>query len=318
MKAAVFSHNGLGDLILSLQISHNFSINGWRVDTFHNGGQMLQNWFLHLPVLPYPQKKSVIPKILEEYEKIVIFHNDTDDFVLQLIQAAKEKKPTDTYVIYACPTKNIENQPYYKDSLFNYRWSMAKNMEHFCRNILQFEKVEKHNGFLIPQGKDISKTQNQVALHVTSSREGKNWPIQKYVKLALHLKKRGFEPHFIVGGLKEYAKWSWLQKKGFSIPKFESIDQIATFIAGCSYLIGNDSGLGHLASCLNVPTVTISRRSTVANFWRPDWTNSRIVTPSSWILNIRMYRFRDRNWKKLISVSKVLRSFMELHKERSK
>lgn len=318
MKAAVFSHNGLGDIILSLQISHNFSLNGWEVDTYHNGGRLLQEWYSHLPITPYPKKISDISELLHAYDQMVVFHNDTDDFVLHLIKEGKKHCPEKIRVIYACPTQSIEKKPYYHDNLFDYRSSMAQNMERFCRNILHLKIVQKHNGLSIPKTINVQKHANRVALHVTSSREGKNWPIQKYVKLALHLQQRGFVPYFIVGGPKEYAEWSWLKDQGYRVPKFDGINDVALFIAGCSYLIGNDSGLGHLASSLGIPTITISRRSTVANFWKPDWTENRVVTPASWIPNIRLYRFRDRNWKKLISVRKVLHAFEDLQKTHSK
>lgn len=311
MKAAVFCHSGLGDGIISLTLSHNLKINGWEVDTYHNGMQHLQRWFPDLPIQYYPKDGQVDP-ILNKYDRILVFHNDTHDFVLDLIQSGKKNFPNKVNVIYAYPSKNIKDEPYYKDCLMNPSIPVVKNLENICRDILQLEKTVCHNGFIPPESIKPRKYPSRVALHITSSRDGKNWPVQKYVKLALHLKKRGFQPHFIVGSAKEREPWLWLEEKGFSVPSFHTIDEAAIFICESGYLIGNDSGFGHLASCLGVPTVTISRRKTVAQFWRPAWTPGKIVNPASWIPNTGFYRLRDRHWKKFISVQKVLNAFIYL------
>lgn len=317
MKAAVFCHSGLGDAIISMTLSHNLKINNWSVDTYHNGIQSLQRWFPDLPLHYYPTVGD-IPKILSEYDKILVFHNDTNDFVLELIRQGKKKDPEKVKVIYGFPSKKLRELPYYKDCLINPNICIAKNLESFCRKILGFPKTVRHNGCVPPDTIKSRKYPTRVAMHVTSSREGKNWPIHKYVKLALHLKKRGYQPAFIVGSSEEREAWLYLEKHGFLVPSFKTLDDAAKFICESGFLIGNDSGFGHLASCLRVPTVTISRRKMIAQFWRPGWTTGKIVTPASWIPNTGVYRLRDRHWKKLVSVQRVLNSFLSLARRHEK
>jgi ADP-heptose:LPS heptosyltransferase len=312
-KAAVFCHNGLGDGIISLVLSNNFHQNGWEIDTFHNNMDSLQNWVPHLPILKYPDETE-ISKILQTYDEIIIFHNDSSNFVLRLIQEGKAVCAEKVKVIYAYPSKNIVFEPYYKDSYIDPRIPIVKNLEKFCQRILNFPHITKHNGFLPPRGLIHKKYAKRVALHTVSSRDGKNWPREKYVKLALHLKNEGFEPSFILGGPKDRGDWDdYLKDTPFACPMFSNLDEIAQYIYESGFFVGNDSGLGHLASCLSVPTVTISRRKTVARFWRPSWTEGAIVNPSSLIPNIRGLRIRDRKWKSFVSVKKVLRAFEKLY-----
>jgi len=87
---------------------------------------------------------------------------------------------------------------------------------------------------------------------------------------------------------------------------------LARFLYESGYLVGNDSGLGHLASALKVPTLTFCRRKTWANMWAPSFHKNIALTPSSWIPNIRGFRLRDRHWKKFITVSKAKRAFERL------
>ena len=99
---------------------------------------------------------------------------------------------------------------------------------------------------------------------------------------------------------------------GFEVHAFPSLDFLARYVYESGYLIGNDSGLGHLASALGIPTLIFCRRKTWANMWAPSFHRGVVVTPSSWIPNIRGFRLRDRHWKKFISVRMARRAFERL------
>ncbi len=316
LKAAIFCHSGLGDGIISLTLSHNFHQNGWKVITYHNGLAALQPWFPHLLVQSYP-KLGEKEEILQTFDQIVVFHNDSNPFVLQIIEEGKQKFPEKVKVIYPYPTKGIYQRPFYKDSFLDPTKPLIKELKRFCQESLSLEKTTLENGFIAPLHLLYRKNQNRVVLHINSSREGKNWPITKYVKLALHLKKRGYEPVFIAGSEEERKPYLWLEKKGWKVPLFKNLNQLTSYFYEAGFFIGNDSGLGHLASCMKIPTVTISRRKRVARFWRPSWTFSKIVYPYSWIPNIGGFRLRDRKWKSFISAKRVLKVFLKLVEEES-
>lgn len=313
-KAAVFCHSGLGDAIISLVISNNLHQNGWEVDTIHNGINSLQAWFPHLPLFPYPPIQ-MIPELLKKYEKLIVFHNDSSEFVLKLIEIGKREDPDRIKVIYPYPTAGIRVRPYYQDSLLDPSKSLIESLKIFCSEILHLPKTTKSNGIIVPLHLQFRKYPKRIVLHVASSRPGKNWSIHKYVKLALHLQELGFDPVFVAGGPKERKDYEWLISKGFNLPSFNDISEVASYIYESAYLIGNDSGLGHLASCMGIPTVTISRRKTVARFWRPNWAPGKYIVPHFLIPNISGLRLRDRNWQLFISVRKVLKTFGRLLKE---
>ncbi len=302
-RAGLFFHNGLGDGVSCLVLSNNLHLNGWKVDTYQNVMGTMQNWFPHLTVLPYPPL-SELPRILSSYDWFFVVHNDTDPFVKQLIQEGKRRHPEHIKVIYLYPSKNIVNEPYYRDCLTDPVLPVTENMRLFCERVLHLPKITKSNGFIPPSELLSRKYPKRVAIHPTSGRETRNWPKEKFLALAREIQEKGYNPVFIPG-----TKTGW---EDVEVALFSTLDELARYLYESGFLVGNDSGLGHLASALHVPTLTLCRRKALANMWAPSFHKGVVVTPSSWIPNIRGLRLRDRHWKKLISVRKVRRAFERL------
>lgn len=306
-SAGVFCHNGLGDGVNCLVLSNNLHLNGWKVETYQNTVGSMQNWFPHLPVHSYP-KLEELPKILQRFDWFFVVQNDTDEFVKTLIQEGKRRFPERIKVIYLYPSKYIVNEPYYSDCLTDPKRSIAENMRLFCERVLNLPKITRSNGFIPLPELHHRKFKKRIAIHPTSARITRNWPKEKFVKLAHYLKNEGYQPVFIPGS-KEAASWA---ETGIEIPEFKSLDLLARYIYESGYLIGNDSGLGHLASALGVPTLTFCRRKTWANMWAPSFHNGIVLTPNSLIPNISGLRIRDRHWQKFISVGMAKRAFRKL------
>lgn len=312
MKAAFFCHNGLGDGVNCLVLSNLLHLNGWQVDTYQNTIGSMQNWFPHLTVHPYP-KIEELPRILSSYEWFFIVQNDTDAFVKSLIREAKKRDPEKVKVLYLYPSPNIVNERYYLDCLTDPKKSIAENMRIIADKVLHLPKKSKGNGFIPPLGLTAHKFPQRVIVHPTSARVTRNWPKDKFVKLALHLKNEGYQLVFVPGA-NELKDWEDVRALGFDIVSFSNLDALSRYIYESGYLIGNDSGLGHLASALGVPTLTLCRRKAWANMWAPSFHKNVVITPSSLIPNIRGLRLRDRHWRTFISVGKVIRGFKELSK----
>ena len=310
-KAGVFSHNGLGDGVNCLVLSNILQLNGWEVETYQNTIGSMQEWFPHLPVQPYPPV-SELPRVLASYEWFFVVHNDTDEFVIKLIQEGKRRFPEKIKVIYLYPSKHIVNEPYYSDCLTEPDLSIADNLCLFCEKVLHLPKISKSNGFIPPADLTHRKFPKRIVVHPTSARLARNWPKEKFVKLALHLKEEGYRLCFVPGGAKDREEWKDVSALGFEVPAFPTLSHLARFIYESGYLIGNDSGLGHLASALGVPTLTFCRRKTWANMWAPSFTKGVVVCPNSLIPNIRGLRLRDRHWKKFITVGMARRAFERL------
>jgi heptosyltransferase-3 len=309
--AGVFLHNGLGDGVNCLVLSNNLQLNGWKVDTFQNVMGGMQSWIPHLSIRPYPPL-SEISKILASYEWFFVAHNDTDPFVLKLVEEGKRRFPERLKVIYLYPSKYIVNEPYYADCLTDPKLSIAANMRLFCEKILHLPQITDSNGFIAPTELVHRKFMNRVVIHPTSARPTRNWPKDKFVKLALHLQEEGYEIHLVPGGEKEREAWLDVLQWGFKLPLFSNLDLLARFLYESGYLVGNDSGLGHLASALGIPVLTFCRRRTWADMWAPSFQKGVVLTPHSLIPNIRGFRLRDRHWKKFISVAMARRGFERL------
>jgi len=309
-KAAVFCHNGLGDGINLLVLSNNLHLNGYEVTTYHNLLGSMQDWFPHLPIEPYPPLED-LRHILRAYDSYFVAWNDSSEFTKQLIQEGKRRFPDRVKVIYLYPSRHIVNEPYYTDCLTDPTVSIAQNMHIICDRVLHLEKSTQSAGLIAPTGLIHRHNAKRIAVHPTSGRPSKNWPKEKFIQLALHLKNEGFQPVFIPG-LSEADKWTDLPQHGLEVAHFPTLDKLAAFLYESGFLIGNDSGLGHMASALGVPTLTLIRRKALAKMWAPSFTPGIVLTPSSLIPNIRGFRLRDRHWHRFISVNKVRRGFETL------
>ena len=89
---------------------------------------------------------------------------------------------------------------------------------------------------------------------------------------------RGFSVSFSVSP-KEHAEWLFVKKKGIDLPYFRSLSETAAYLYESGFFIGNDSGLGHLASNLGIPTVTVAGKASSIKLWRPDWHIGKVVAP---------------------------------------
>ncbi|MFP3244975.1 MAG: glycosyltransferase family 9 protein, partial [Paraburkholderia sp.] len=83
----------------------------------------------------------------------------------------------------------------------------------------------------------------------------------------------------------------------------------AAWLYESGWFIGNDSGVGHLASALGIPTLTLFRRRRVAQRWRPGFTVGDIVLPSWWVPTAAL---KERWWRESIGVGRVLKAFRAL------
>jgi len=298
MKTAVISCLGLGDGLLALVLSNNLVLNHHSVVTFHPFLNQLQGWFPHLPIAPFPDEET----LLNDYEQFFFIYDKKMDSV---IQKCYQKYPDSTYVLNPIATPKCDYR-YWEVGRFDGRQPFADNLMKFCREVLGLKEVTKENGIQIPSNLTPQKFSRRVVIHPTSSRPSKNWPKEKFLQLSNSLKKGGYEPAWI---LTEQERSNW--PDAFA-PQFSNLDAIARFIAESGWMIGNDSGIGHLASCLKLPTVTICRHQMVSDFWKPSWSRGSVILPPGWVPNLKGFRFRDRHWQKFISVEKVLNAFNTL------
>jgi heptosyltransferase III len=300
MKNAVFSCLGLGDGLLTLILSNNLRINGLDVITFHPQLSQLQRWFPQLPIEPFPSLE-----VLEGFDRFFIFY-EKSPWMLSILKRCLERYRHKTVVLNPIATPH-RDYPYWEEGQFDGSQTFVTNLYTFCKTLLRLPYSTRSNGVVIPAGLSSRCAASRVLLHPTSSKEEKNWPKEKFLHLARRLREAGFDPLFILSP-RERDLWPEVEA-----PLFETLDVLAAYVYESAFFIGNDSGIGHLASCLGLPTLTICSTKRSGDFWRPDWSPGTILYPPSWMPNLKGMRWRDRHWKRLISVRSVLSHFQRLH-----
>ena len=301
-RSAVFSCLGMGDGLIALVLSNNLHLNGSAVTTFHPFLSGLQPWFPHLPIQAFPSLDQ-----LKEFDRFYIILEKTS-WMQEVLRYCLQNCREQTTVLNPIATPNCD-YPYWEEGRFNGTRPFVENLYTYCKEILKFTVVTKSNGICIPETVMASKFKERVVIHPSSSREGKNWTKEKYIELSKRLKAKGYIPSLI---LTEQEREGW-DLEGLEAPLFQELSELASYVAESGAMIGNDSGIGHLASCLGLPTLTICRSRQAAQFWRPAWAKGEVITPAPWIPNLKALRLRDQYWKKWISVSQVLKKIIAIH-----
>jgi len=303
MRCAVFPCLGLGDGLISLILSYNLALEGHRVDTFHPFMAQMNPLF---PTTPFLSRGDQPPQSLSHYDTIFIFY-EKSDWMETLLKEALTHYRGKTRVLNPIATPFCD-YPFWEEGGFDGTKPFGENLVNYCAKKLNIPKPVQSNGITLPDHVTLKKCPKRVVIHPTSSREGKNWTKGKYLRFANQLEKRGFEPVFI---LTKQEKELWPE---IEAPVFENLVELSYFVAESGFMVGNDSGIGHLASCLGVPTLTICRSKMGADFWRPCWAKGEVIIPPKWIPNLKGMRWRDKKWQHFVPVSKVLDRFLDLAK----
>ncbi|MFH1893400.1 MAG: glycosyltransferase family 9 protein [Candidatus Zixiibacteriota bacterium] len=114
-----------------------------------------------------------------------------------------------------------------------------------------------------------------IGINLSAGRPARTWPVEKYVELIGMLYSR-FENAGFVLTAAPGERWkiekvmSVHTKKIYPIPEGFSIREIAGLLKHLDYLITPDTSIGHIASCVNLPTLAIYPGN-MDNFavWRP-------------------------------------------------
>jgi heptosyltransferase III len=117
-----------------------------------------------------------------------------------------------------------------------------------------------------------------LVIHPGAGKPDKCWPIDRFIRLAEHLKKKHIPTRFLLGEV-ELEKWppETIEK----ISAAAEIRKPATFLdllnelAHASIFLGNDSGPAHLAGISGVPTLSLF--GTSPDRWKPIGPKVQII-----------------------------------------
>ncbi|HLU04371.1 MAG TPA: glycosyltransferase family 9 protein [Advenella sp.] len=282
--------NKLGDSLLLLPLAQNLVRSGYQVTVFGRQAHALASWLPGLQVRPIPSEGI---SALTEFDSL--FQMDIDQpIALDLRQCP-------------CPVKSLtmwlREQPAQPRLFLN-------ELRHFANAAYGIEDWSDACGLISPHPERWRQNRRRIVIHPTAGSAERYWSDAKFIALAQRLCRDGHDVAFVVEE-REAAAWQAAATgQPFTVNHFESLQALAEFIHESGYLIGNDSGIGHLASALGVPTVTISHRPRNMLRWRPQWAPGMIV-PHLWL---PLRQWRRKYWRFAVTVAAVIRSLRQLQK----
>ena len=278
----------LGDTLISLVTVNNLVRNGFQVDVYGDYAYALQAWFPWAHI----QAKITVENAdqLKKYSQVLHMYDSA-------LSDELKKWHANSIVLSDSPWYHLPQ-------------TMVDIQTQLCVQELNLVDVVRVNNLSPLAGLMKAKNKQRVIINPTSFLVRKNWPKNKFIKLAAILMQRGFEVCFVVAP-DEYSAWQEIVQRGFSLLKFATLSDVAAYFYEAAFFIGNDSGLGHLASNLGVPTLSIILRKGVARQWHPSWAPNVVVLSPVW-LNPRP--LKEKLWKYFTSVNRVLKGFERLTK----
>ncbi|WP_175190856.1 glycosyltransferase family 9 protein [Achromobacter deleyi] len=282
----------LGDTLLMMTMAHNLVAHGREVTIFGDFAYGLRSWFPGLDIRPSMLEQDAA-SVLADYDCAAQMHVG---WPYALHAYAKSYFYYDAHVV-------ITGKGFVK----------LNQISDFCRDVLRLPLSGTDIGLRPPLAGRHRHYETRVAVHPSSTGAQRCWAPRHFVELGLRLKRQGYDPVFILAP-HERAEWTCLTDAGLAIQQSPSLADVAAFIHECGWFIGNESGIGHLASSVGVPTLTLTGRPTRTKAWRPGWSMSRIAYP----VYIPGGRWRDRLWREWLRPGSVMAAFEGLTRDYKK
>ncbi|WP_429440199.1 glycosyltransferase family 9 protein [Paraburkholderia sp. GAS33] len=270
-----------------MTIARNLQQNGIAVTIFGRQIQSLGAWFPEVETLDDLSVADLTAK-LSGFDRVIQMHRNKPFVGLE------QYHPRVSFLDHICRVRSSE--------------SMADRLAKFCVDEFGLAGADKSNGMTPPPGLQHRKYPLRVAIHPTASTADKCWLPSRFIRLAIRLRELGFSPEFVVAP-QERADWLHIERLGLKLPDFGSLDNVATWVYESGWFIGNDSGIGHLASSLHIPTLSLFMRRGIARTWRPDWGTGQVLIGSTYLPTGFL---KERYWKYMLSVRQVSRAFEQL------
>jgi len=287
-KALIFCSRGLGDGLLFNILANNLALNDYQVEVYHNFLWQLNRWFPNFSI------KSTNEEIDFFYKKIdladlIILNGDSQKFNQSIKQYLLQKHLAKSIILY--PSSQTGNS-FLGTVGWDRKQSMVKNLETICKTVLHLQDVKPDAGLQIPSDIQVVKQKDLILLHHTSAVSKRNWPYKKFVKLEKFFIKNNYIIEYLLALHEKENEHD--QNSRFYC--FSDLEMLAIKLLSAKFFVGNDSGIGHLASLLKIPTFTIFTSKRKSKLWKPDWYFNEGIYPYNWIPNLKGMRIRDRLW----------------------
>lgn len=288
---ALIPSKGLGDLCVTLSAAYNLS-KKFKVIIFHPLFQEIQHLFPFAEARARPDCTSNFNK--DEFSHCLLIYENSpffEKFHLFLKESFKDKLYTLNPVV-----TNKADYRFCNEYFFNCNLSFSTNLNLFIKNKFNIEIEDKKAGYQPVYKKD----EKLIVMHVTASKDSKSWSYYKFKKLKIRLEKQGYKVIFATLPHEKKAIENHLYSG------LKNLAELSSILAQANFLIANESGVGHLASCLHTKSIVICRNKRIQKFWGADSEGKTYpLFPSSLIPNLKGLRIRDKFWKHFIFVKNV-------------
>ncbi|VCU71163.1 Glycosyltransferase family 9 (heptosyltransferase) [Pigmentiphaga humi] len=286
-STALVTSPAIGDSLLLMTVAHNLRRHGAAVTVFGPHIHALRAWFPGLDIQPAPAAADA-PAQLSRFRTVIQLHDHRPlpDFT--------GLHPNAIVLEELCRRRSPQ--------------SMAQRLAEFSRSGLGLVQAGTYNGIVPPSGLTHRRHAERVVIHPTASTPDKCWLPGRFIALGLKLRRAGFDPQFIVSPA-ERPRWEHVRSHGLGLPDLGALDKVAAWVFESGWFIGNDSGIGHLASNLHVPTLSLFMRQGGARTWRPDWGPGLVLVGST---GIPTGKLKEKLWKYALTSGRVARAFAQL------
>lgn len=153
----------------------------------------------------------------------------------------------------------------------------------------------------------LQKDKKNIVLVIGSSWDSKNYPADKFVKIASALQQNCL---VVWGSEQEKEKAVWMSSQADTIQVMPRLDfnSLKALIAKADLIIGNDTGPTHMAWALNKPSITIFGPTPIRMAYQTA-VNKVVKSPSlvnSYKLNKQDYSIKDIDENEIIKLANSL------------
>ncbi|OYY50525.1 MAG: hypothetical protein B7Y48_01900 [Methylophilales bacterium 28-44-11] len=336
MKMAVVSFDSLGDSLLYLLLAENLKNNGYDTTYFGNVGHQLRAWLPKLKIAPHPPLDEM-QQVLSDFQLVIM--SPTKAMRERFLSAPGYLEEMRCQYLLICQhapdnwhyDRNTRLRNLLTPEIFNSikfitnagnsiryksfkRESAVDILCSYMRERMNLSTIDRNVHIQPLANLEFRKNKRRVIVSPDSAGpDEKNWGENQFLTLCKKLRHYGFDPVIVVAP-QNYEYWKNRSKNQYSIPVFDDLSSLASFIYESSILIANDSGNGHLASFLGIPTITIYKKANPYFHWRPDWTkHTNVVLFPKFIVKLPWFRL----WKPFLTVRTVLSAAINLVEKNS-
>lgn len=297
-KFAIIPGKGLGDLMILASMAYHLS-KKYKVQIYHPLMKRLQYLMPYVEAFDRPQNLSDMS--LEEVEAGFITYEESCYFehIYPQIKAHFQDK---FCALNPCVTDK-KDYPFVEEFFFNIKKSFTQNLlDYALAHYIEIAEP-KVSGITNSAIKDTTL----VIIHSTASKASKSWPKNRFQYIKKALEKRGYT-----------VKYATLPHETHAVDEgmysgIKTLEELIEEVSKASLVIGNESGVCHLASALGVPSVVLCRNPRIQRFWGADYQGKTYALfPPKWMINVKNFRLRDKYWRQLIFKKSVLKKALSI------